>query len=324
MRFLELAAAVRPQAAEAAADLFRRHVPAGVAIETPYEAIDDEGGVLLHHDRPVTLRAWLPADGVAGRAALAALRRELRSLGAELVRPLRARAVSDDAWKDLWKRHFSVLRIGRRLVVRPSWRRHRARRDDVVIEIDPGMAFGTGQHATTRLCLEALEERIAPGAAVLDAGSGSGILSIAAALLGAGRVDAVDIDPFAVRATEENAARNGVEAHVCAAQGSLGSAWPFRPPPADYDLVLANLSGRLVRELALPLVEALRPEGVALVSGIIAEQEAASRRALQRAGGRIIDMRGEDGWRLLVVARAATARQPRTSRAPGRSPRRAR
>jgi len=298
--YLELSVAVRPEAVEAAAELLRRCAPAGVSIEPPYEAIDEDGGVALRDDAPVRLRAWLPAGG-ASRDSAAALRRELRTLAASVVRPLRVRTVRDGSWAEAWKRHFPVLRVGL-IVVRPSWLAYRPRIGDVVIELDPGMAFGTGQHETTRMCLETLEERIMHGMNVLDVGCGSGILGIAAARLGAERVDAVDIDPIAVRATKENAARNGVEAVVQAAEGSLGEAWPFAAPAAGrYDLVLANLSSRLVQELAALLGEALRPGGAALVSGLIAEQEAACRSALEGSGGRVVESRSDGEWRLLVV-----------------------
>ncbi len=323
MDYLELAVAVRQQSVEAVADILRRHVPAGVSIEAPYEAADEEGGVALADDAPVRLRAWLPADGAGSRAVVVALRSELRGLGDALVRPLRTRTVRDTVWADAWKRHFRPLRVGRRLVLRPSWRRYRARKDDVVIELDPGQAFGTGQHPTTQLCLQALEERLQTGATVLDVGAGSGVLSLAAALLGAAHVDAVDVDPAAVHATEENSARNGVQGLVRVGRGSVGEAWPF-PEQATgrYDLVLANLSSRIVRELARPLLAALRPDGVALVSGLIEEQENACREAFTSAGGYVTDSRGHGDWRLLVVG--ATAPRHRTSRAPGPPPRRGR
>ena len=302
MDYWELSLAVRPQMVEAAADVLRRYTPAGVSIETPFEAIDEDGGVEIHADAPVTMRAWLSAEGSDSKTALSALRRELRALGDALARPLRVRTVQDDSWADAWKKHFPVLRIGRRLVLRPSWRRYRPRRDDVVIDLDPGMAFGTGQHPTTRLCLEALEERLTPGTAVLDVGTGSGILALAAALLGASRVDAVDIEPAAVKAASENAELNEVQAIVRVALGSLGESWPFPQPAAGrYDLVLANISSRAVQELAQSLVEALRPGGVALVCGVIEEHEDACRAALTAAGGRVIDARAEEAWRLLVV-----------------------
>ena len=302
MQYLELSLAVLPRAVETAADLLRKHVPSGVSIEPSFEAIDEDGGVAFDSEAAVALRAWLAVDGVDSQSALSALRRDLRSLGDDLARPLRSRAVADADWAEAWKRHFPVLRVGRHLVVRPSWRRHRRRREDIVIDLDPGMAFGTGQHATTRLCLQALEERLTPGAAVLDVGTGSGILAVAAALLGATRVDALDIDPAAYQAATENAARNGVEAVVRVGRGSLGKAWPFpKEATAAYDLVLANLSSRLVQELAQPLVAALRPDGVAFVSGVIEEHQNVCCAALAAAGGTITEVRADEAWRLLVM-----------------------
>ena len=302
MDFLELTVSVRQDATEAAADVLRRHVPAGVSIEPPFEVTDEDGGVAFDADRPVRMRAWLSGDHAASRPTLAALRADLRTLGNAVVSPLRTRTVSDTSWAETWKRHFPVLHIGRRLVVRPAWRRYRPRRSEVVVVLDPGLAFGTGQHPTTRMCLEALEERLSPGSAVLDLGCGSGLLSAAAALLGAGPVDAVDIDPNAVQATVETARRSDVEALVRVAQGSLGEAWPFAERAAGrYDLVLANLSANVIEQLAAPLVAALRPAGVALVSGVIDEREADCRAALDQAGGRVVDRREDQSWLLLAV-----------------------
>ena len=302
MKYLELTIAVRPEAVEAAADVLRRVAPGGVSIEPPFEAVDEDGGV-AYIDAPVRLRAWLAADD-SSRSAVAKLRRELRSLGDGLARPLRTRTVREEAWANAWKQYFQVQRVGRRIVLRPSWRDYEPAPGDVVIALDPGQAFGTGQHATTRLCLEALEQRLRPGTAVLDLGCGSGVLAIAAALLGAAHVDAVDIDPPAVEATRENAERNAVAACVRVARGSLGESWPFaQSPDGRYDLVLANISARVIQELAGPLVGALRADGLALVSGIVDDQAEATCEALAHAGGRVVERRAEEEWRLLVVER---------------------
>ena len=305
MDFLELSISVRQDAAEAAADVLRRHVPAGISIEPPFEATDEDGGVAFDADRPVRVRAWLSGEGAAGSSALAALRDELRTLGDAVVSPLQTRTVNDSAWAETWKRHFPILHLGERLVVRPAWLPYRPRQSEIVVTLDPGLAFGTGQHPTTRMCLEALERRLSPGCAVLDLGCGSGVLAVTAALLGAGPVDAVDIDPNAIQATVETARRNDVEALVRVAQGSLGEAWPFAEPAAGrYDLVLANISANAIEALAAPIVAALRPAGVALVSGVIDEREADCRAALERAGGRVVERREDQNWLLLAVAAA--------------------
>ncbi len=304
MEHVELALAVRPQAVEAIADILRRFAPAGVSIETPFDAIDEEGGVELSSDSPVQLRAWLTANDAATERAIDELRTILSQLSNDILEPLRIRTVAEADWADAWKEYFHVMRVGENLVLRPSWRSYDAEADDIVIEVDPGRAFGTGQHETTRMCLIELERRIEPGARVLDVGSGSGILSVAAALLGAKRVDAVDIDPAAVAATRENVSANGVAGVVRVAQGSLGSAWPFAEVPAgQYDLVIGNLSARIVRELANDLLDAVGADGAAIVSGIIEEQESSCVEALLRSGGKAFERRTDGDWRLLAVSR---------------------
>jgi ribosomal protein L11 methyltransferase len=302
MDYVELAVDARLEAVEAVADLLRRYAPGGVAIEEPFTAIDEEGRIERHVDDAVTVRAWLRADGAATDAALRQLGDELRALDG--AGELRTATVAQEAWADAWKQHFPVLRIGRNIVIKPSWQRHRARKADVIVELDPGMAFGTGQHETTRMCLEALERRVEPGMRVLDLGCGSGILSIAAAKLGAAHVDAVDILPEAIEVTNENTAANSVGSIVRAALGSLGDTWPFPDPPSGrYDLLLANISSRTVRELAGAIVDALRPGGAAIVSGVIEEHEPGCVAALIAAGGAIVQRRADGAWRLFVVRR---------------------
>lgn len=303
MDYLELSLAVDAGAVDAAADLLRAHAPAGVSIEPLAEPIDEDGAARIDPEASVRLRAWLPA-GEESRSSIARLRSDVRAL-AGVRRPLYARTVHDSAWVDAWKRYFRTLRVGRSMVVKPSWRKHRVRPGDVVLELDPGMAFGTGQHATTQLCLEAIEELQPPGATVLDVGCGSGILSIAAAKLGATRVDALDIDPMAVEATAHNAERNSVGDIVRVRRGSFGSEWPFETEPRGaYGCVVANLSSRLVQSLAPELLDAVAEDGVLLASGLIEEQEGACRTALESVGGSIRGVCRRAGWVALLVGRA--------------------
>lgn len=198
----------------------------------------------------------------------------------------------DQDWLATWREGIEPVRAGRVLVV-PTWLRddHPPGDDDVLVELDPGVAFGSGHHATTRLCLLALQEHLRPGQRVLDVGCGTGILAIAAALLGAGEVEAVDVDPDAVRATRRNAAANGVE--VVARLGSVTAAQPA-------DVVLANLLTPTLHALAEPLVAAVRPGGVLVASGVAVERAAGVVDALRDAGAEPVGRTDEDGWTMLV------------------------
>jgi ribosomal protein L11 methyltransferase len=199
--------------------------------------------------------------------------------------------------------------VGRRLVVCPTWIDYAPRAEEVVIRLDPGMAFGTGQHATTRLCLEVLESRLRPdeeaarrrAVRVLDLGTGSGILAIAAALLGATSVLALDVDPVAVNAARQNVAVNGVEGRVRVVEGSLGADAAHQDeggPP--FDLVLANISTAAITEMAPALARALAPGGTLVASGIGDASAEACRSALERAGLEVLDQTHREGWCALI------------------------
>jgi ribosomal protein L11 methyltransferase len=194
------------------------------------------------------------------------------------------------------------MRIGRRFVIRPSWRRHRASGNEIVLALDPGMAFGTGLHPTTRLCLEGLEALADAGALdvdrALDVGCGSGILSIAAARLGARAVTAVDIDPIAIDATTANARRNRLTRRIRPRLGSLPSG------DGPYDLVIGNLIASVLIALARDLAGELTPDGRWLVSGIFADREAAVREAFDAAGLAVTNRWAEGEWVALAGTRS--------------------
>jgi ribosomal protein L11 methyltransferase len=187
------------------------------------------------------------------------------------------RFVAEEDWAHAWKQYFKPQRIGQRLVIKPSWEAYAPEPADLVIEMDPGMAFGTGLHATTRLCLQGLEARVTPGVRVADVGTGSGILAVAAILLGAEHVAATDNDPLAVRIARENAQRNGLSARITVDEASL-------PPPGTFGLITANILADIILAMADELVAALAPGGVLIASGIIDTRADAVHRGLEAAG----------------------------------------
>ncbi len=190
-----------------------------------------------------------------------------------------------------------VEHVGR-VVIRPAWREHAAAAGEVVVGLDPGMAFGTGQHETTRMCLLALQDRLRPGDRVLDLGTGSGILAVAAAALGAGACLALDIEPQAVAAATANAALNGVAGRVEVREAQLESLGD-----AAFDLILANINAATLSALAAGLYRSTRSGGSVVAGGIIAEREAGCREALAAAGLRLVEGRADGDWRTLVLMR---------------------
>jgi len=295
VEYVEVIATVPASQTEQAADALRAATGGDVWIDAPFTQADLESDAVIRRDGSAQVHAYVPRDRGGGIVAEAA-----RALRAEGIEPrVAVRDVAEEDWAESWKEHFHVERYGERIVVVPSWRAFEPVPGDVVLKLDPGMAFGTGQHETTRMCLEAIERHVRPGMRVLDAGCGSGILSIAAALLGAREVRAVDIDPNCVRVTAANARANGADAIVRAAEGSPGSAWPFPEPAAGFDVVVANIIARVIIEIAAPLVAALAPGGRLIVSGVIGERERETCAALAAAGARVESVRAMGDWRCI-------------------------
>ena len=305
--WLELAVEADVEAVEAVSEILGRAATGGTSVEPAFELVDEGLGARLDPSRPATVRAYLPArDRAAAERAAAEVAEALGHLQAFGLRPigeLRTRIVEEADWADAWKAYFPVMRIGRRLVIRPTWRRHRRAPDDVVLALDPGMAFGTGLHPTTRLCLagvEALSDRgVLAGARVLDVGCGSGILAIAALKLGAATALGLDTDPIAIEATRANARRNALVRRVRVREGSLPSG------AASFDVVLANLIAGLLVPLADGLFHELRPGGHLLASGIFVDREGDVRGAFETAGLAVTGRTAEGDWVALEAVRRA-------------------
>ena len=296
--WLECSTLAEPEAVDAVAEVFGR-LGQGVAIEQPIISSADGEQVEVDGSRPVLVKTYLPQD-----ERTEARRRQLGEAIWHLgrlrhVEPLQVKDLQEEDWAEAWKKHFYVHRAGERLVIVPSWRRYRARAEDLVMQLDPGMAFGTGLHPTTRLCLRALESRLRRGASVLDLGTGSGVLALAAALLGARRVLALDVDPVASRVAAENVARNALAGSIEVRQGSL----PLDPPGREtFDLIVANISLRVLSSLHLQLRQALRPRGLALLSGVLKRDAPELLDLLRSHGWRLIGQQDEADWSLLEVA----------------------
>ncbi len=312
--WLELAVSCDPEAVEAVSEILSRVAPGGVSVEPGFRLTDEGLGAEVDPGQPATVRAYLPArDPRAVREAIATADQALGHLAAFGLREIGAlvtAVVHDSDWANAWKRHVRVMRIGRRIVIRPTWRRHRRAPGDVVIAMDPGMAFGTGLHPTTRLCLAGIERwaddgLLSSGAAadgrarLLDVGCGSGVLAVAAGLLGAGELVGVDTDPIAIEATLANARRNRLGRRIRAWQGTV----PTRAGP--FDLVAANLIASVLVALAPGLHAELRPGGRLLASGIFVDREGDVRSALAAAGLAILRREAEGDWVALDAERPA-------------------
>jgi ribosomal protein L11 methyltransferase len=295
--WIECSTLAEAEAVDAVAEVFGRFGQ-GVAIEEPIVSSPDGEQVRVLTDRPVLVKTYLPFDERTEERRRR-LEEAIWHLGQiRQVQSLQTRPIAERDWADAWKQHFFVHRVGERIVIVPSWREFAPNEGDVIIHLDPGMAFGTGLHPTTRLCLQGLEETLRPGQDVLDLGTGSAILAIAAARLGARSVLALEIEPVAVRVARENAARNELADRIQVQSGTL----PLEAgETARFDVVVANISFRVLSELAAEIRRVLRPGGRALLSGVLEQDAPRLVEQLEADGWRLVDQRSEADWMLLSL-----------------------
>lgn len=313
--WLEISVRVDEEAAEAVSELFNRYSRGGAVVEQTYPSDDD-----YHSRAPGPLEAPGPSDAEPTLTVKTYLplaqtktRRRLEEALGHLshIYPMpvpQFKTLTEQDWAETWKKDYRPLPVGQRLVIVPSWQTYQPRPGQTTITLDPGMAFGTGLHPSTRLCLEALE-RYLPGSKdlsrhyrrVLDLGAGSGILAIAAARLGAGSVTALDVDPVAVRTARENVAINELEAAIKVECGSLDRV---KEEGHLFDLMVVNiLADTIVRLLEAGLTEYLTPNGILIASGIIETREAEVLGALESQGMTLVERRQEKDWLALIGRR---------------------
>jgi ribosomal protein L11 methyltransferase len=302
-RWLELAVTCELEAVETIAALFDEiGVNEGVVIEEPFTPNPDDGSVDIDRSRPATVRTYLdfgvPQETIDDlRLSLSRLR-ALHPIGELLIREVGVTKREGQEWADAWTAISSMRHVGRRVVVKAPWYDYEPEPGETVLNLQTGMAFGTGGHGSTHLAMKALEDELTPGARVLDVGTGTGILAIAAALLGASAVDAVDIDPAAIRVARENAESNSVATAVTVALGSVGPGEPFQ---GEYDLVVANILAEVLVALAPSLTKAVRGCGTLILSGILDTHEAIVREAFEALGMRLIRSNELEGWATMVL-----------------------
>ena len=240
----------------------------------------------------VQVKAWYPEQEAAGiletlSARIPLLRQTLPDPGSLKISTAEAEQTD---WSENWKKYYKPFRAGRRLVVKPTWETWEKKEGDLVVEMDPGMAFGTGTHETTALCVEMIEDYYT-GGAFLDVGTGSGILAICAGLLGAEDLTAVDIDPDAVKVAKENVEKNGLAGKVDVREGDL-----IKGLDRVFDFAAANILAPIVCLLCGPLFSHLTPGSRFICSGILTEQEGMVKKALEDSGYRVLEVRRRKDW----------------------------
>lgn len=312
MRWARISVVTTHEGADLIANILMELGAAGTEIDDPSlvnEYID--AGLWDYTDLPraedtetVTVRAYLPEDARLESSLLALAERiaALRHAGAALgAGTISHSFVADEDWAETWKAYIHTEKIGERIVVRPTWEEYTPSADEIVIELDPGAAFGTGAHATTAMCLRWLEHLVSPGMRVYDVGCGSGILAVAAAKLGAGEVIAMDYDPVAVSVAEENIRQNNVH-NVVACESDLLSACEGAAPA---ELITANIIADVIVRLFAQLDRHLAPGGTLLASGIIDDRIAGVEHAAAQHGFTVLDMTCEKEWAAMIIRRTS-------------------
>ena len=298
---LEVSLLVDGEMAEAVADILAHYIPNGVVIESTQVAPDPDGEG--HIVGPLRVCGYLPITTEVNTLR-AKIQESLWYLGRIRSLPEPEFRIIDEAnWVEAWKEHYHPIRIGELLLIIPAWMPV-PDEPPAAVRIDPGMAFGTGTHPTTQLCLQIAEKHIQPGQNVIDIGCGSGILSIAALKLGAYRVLAVDIDPLAIQSTQQNAILNGVENRIELAAGSVQEIRSGLYSLKSAPIVFANILAPVLEELLEQgMGNLITPDGLGILSGILVEQAGRVEKAARKQGFRVVEREQNGDWVALGISR---------------------
>jgi ribosomal protein L11 methyltransferase len=283
----EITAQTPPALVEEVSALMLGVAPGGITVEHAIDILGPEMGFRVRGDEPVLVRAYLPSSEL-GAVLVADLRTAMDPYPSV---QLTAKPIYEQDWSVSWREFFGVVETGGRIVVVPTWIEHEPRPGQIPIRLDPGQAFGTGHHETTRLCLAALDGLARPGVAMLDVGTGSGVLSIAAAKLGVERIVAIDIDPIAAEIARRNCDTNGIGPEVAIAAGTLSTEHPGR-----YELVVSNISTPANTALASAFGVVVKQGGDLVLSGILTVDAGTVIAAMVEAGFEHLSTTEERDW----------------------------
>ncbi len=311
MKWCEISIQTSHEAVELIAEIFRDLGASGVVIEDP-ELVNDyiTSGKWDYTDIPIAKetevvveKAYLPVNGeLEGR--IQTLQQEIKALASRGVNTapavLTTAELQDEDWSDTWKQYFHTEKPGERVVIKPTWEEYAPQGDEVVIELDPGAAFGTGTHATTSMCIRQLEKLVKPGMTVFDVGTGSGILSIISAKLGAKNIQAVDYDDSVLKIVEENLEQNNVQDIISVAQSDL-----MQNVHGKAELVIANIIADIIIRLFDQLDEHLEQGGTLLTSGIIEDRIEDVLAAAEKHGYGVVERLENKGWACITFKRKA-------------------
>ena len=283
----EITAQTPPELEEPVSAAMLAVAPGGITVEHAIDILGPEMGFRVRGGEPILIRAYLPSSEL-GAVLIADLRTAMEDYPSV---QLTAKPLYEQDWSVSWREFFGVVETGGRIVVVPTWIEHEVKPGQIEIKLDPGQAFGTGHHETTRLCLAALDGLARPGITMLDVGTGSGVLSIAAAKLGVPRIVAIDIDPIAAEIARRNCDANGIGAEVEISAGTLSADHAGR-----YELVVSNISTPANTALAPAFGGIVKPAGDLVLSGILTQDAESVIAAMEANGFTRISIAEERDW----------------------------